>query len=65
MRRKPSRAAAPEAAGGEAVAEISEAELDEPVVEGVKEGGKELIGNAGKRRTAGPGAGGGARRGAR
>jgi small subunit ribosomal protein S2 len=64
VRRKP---AAPVGADGAAPAkaaagEISEAELDEPSVEGVKEGGKEQIPTAPRRRPA-PGAG--ARRGPR
>jgi small subunit ribosomal protein S2 len=65
VRRKPARAAAVEAAVGAvpAPAEISEAELDEPAVGGVKEGGKEQIPTA--RRRPAPGAGGGARRGPR
>jgi small subunit ribosomal protein S2 len=63
IRKKPSRA--PAAAGEAAVAppaEISEAELDEPAVEGVKSGGKELIGSRRRTPVAAPG---GARRGAR
>jgi len=74
VRRKPTGAAAAaavEAAAGVAVgvaaataapAEVSEAELDEPAVGGVKEGGKEQIPTA--RRRPAPGAGG-ARRGPR
>jgi small subunit ribosomal protein S2 len=68
VRRKPTRAAAAvEAAAGvgaaPAATEISEAELDEPAVGGVKEGGKEQIPTA--RRRPAPGAGGGPRRGPR
>jgi small subunit ribosomal protein S2 len=68
VRKKPSRAAAPEAgapaaaAAATAVPEISEAELDEPAVD-VKAGGKEPIGTSRRRPVAGPGAGGGGRRG--
>jgi small subunit ribosomal protein S2 len=63
VRRKPSRAAAVEGAGG-APAEVSEADLDEPAVGGVKEGGKEQIPTA-RRRPTGGGAGGARRGGAR
>ena len=49
-----------QAAGG---AEITDSELDEPAVEGVKAGGKEVIPSA--RRRTGPTSGGGARTGAR
>jgi small subunit ribosomal protein S2 len=55
------KAAVPGAAP--APAEITESELDEPAVEGVKAGGKEIIGT-GRRRPVAP-AGGGARGGAR
>ncbi len=61
VRRKPARAAAVEAAPGAPPAEISEAELDEPSVGGVKEGGKEQIPTARRR----PVPGAGARRGPR
>jgi small subunit ribosomal protein S2 len=67
VRRKASRPAAVAATPPEAAAappaEISEAELDEPAVDGVKEGGKEQIPTP--RRRPGPGTGGGARRGTR
>ncbi len=67
VRRKPAAPVAAAAAGEVAAApaapvEISEAELDEPAVDGVKEGGKEQIPVAPRRRPA-PGAG--ARRGPR
>jgi small subunit ribosomal protein S2 len=60
--RKPVAKAA--AVPGEAPAEITEKELDEPAVEGVKAGGKEIIGTSRRRPTAptGGGARGGARR---
>jgi small subunit ribosomal protein S2 len=63
-------AAAPAAATGEVAAAVpaapvvSEAELDEPAVEGIKEGGKEQIGTNPRRRPA-AGAPGGPRRGGR
>jgi small subunit ribosomal protein S2 len=65
VRRKPSRAAAVEAAAG-AAGEITEADLDEPSVD-VKAGGKEQIGSSARRRqtTAGGPGGGGRRGGAR
>jgi len=66
VRRKPSRAPAAEAAPAVAAvtppADISEAELDEPTVDGVKEGGKEQIPTARRRVTP---SSGGARRGTR
>jgi small subunit ribosomal protein S2 len=56
VRRKPvARVAAVEATPGAPPAEISEAELDEPAVDGVKEGGKEQIPTARRRPVAGPG----------
>jgi small subunit ribosomal protein S2 len=62
--KKPVAKVAPGAPGAAAApAEISESELDEPAVEGVKAGGKEIIGT-GRRRPVAP-AGGGARSGAR
>jgi small subunit ribosomal protein S2 len=74
VRRKASRVAPAEAeakpaaeegakAAASAPAEISEAELDEPSVDGVKEGGKEQIPTA--RRRPAPGSGGPRRGGAR
>jgi hypothetical protein len=61
--KKPVAKAAPAAPGAPAApAEISESELDEPAVEGVKAGGKEIIGT-GRRRPVAPA--GGARSGAR
>lgn len=60
VRRKPGRVAAVEAAAA-APGEISEAELDEPAVGGVKEGGKEQIPTARRR----PVPAAGARRGPR
>ena len=59
--KKPVAKAAPGAAA--APAEITESELDAPAVEGVKAGGKEIIGT-GRRRPVAP-TGGGARGGAR
>ena len=64
VHRKPVRVAVVEAAAGAAPVEIAEAELDEPAVEGVKAGGKEVIGTA-RRRPAAGAPGGGARGGAR
>ncbi|MEO8314058.1 MAG: 30S ribosomal protein S2 [Pseudomonadota bacterium] len=64
--RKPAVAVKPPAAPGApaAPAEITESELDEPAVEGVKAGGKEIIGATKRRPPTGPtgGARGGARR---
>ena len=62
--KKPVAKAAPAAPGAApaAPAEITESELDEPAVEGVKAGGKEIIGT-GRRRPVAPA--GGARSGAR
>jgi small subunit ribosomal protein S2 len=62
VRRKPVVKAAA-AVPGAAPAEITETELDEPAVEGVKAGGKEIIGTSRRRPTAPTG--GGARSGAR
>jgi small subunit ribosomal protein S2 len=64
VRKKPNRVAvAVEAAAGvPAPTEITDAELDEPAVEGVKAGGKELIGTRRRVVPAGPS---GARRGSR
>jgi small subunit ribosomal protein S2 len=64
VRKKPVRVAVVEAAAGAAPVEIAETELDEPAVEGVKAGGKEVIGTA-RRRPAAGAPGGGARGGAR
>jgi small subunit ribosomal protein S2 len=62
VRKKPSRAATTEATVPGAPTEITESELDEPTVEGVKAGGKELIGTRRRVAPAGPS---GARRGTR
>jgi small subunit ribosomal protein S2 len=59
VRTRPAKAPAAAAAA----ADITERDLDEPAVEGVKAGGKEVIPTA--RRRPAPGAGGGARGGAR
>jgi small subunit ribosomal protein S2 len=64
-RRKPAEAAAGDAPAAVAAAPVvSEAELDEPAVDGIKEGGKEQIGTSTRRRPA-AGATGGPRRGGR
>lgn len=64
VRRKPPVTASGEPGAVVAVAEVSESELDEPSVGGVKEGGKQQIGTAARRRPA-AGPAGGARRGPR
>jgi small subunit ribosomal protein S2 len=67
VRRKPTRAAAVEAAAADPAAPVvvADAELDEPAVAvTVQAGGKEQIGNA-RRRPTGPGAGGARRGGSR